>query len=368
MTLGIGLWAERIDCFSGTYAEARRRFLDVADSVGARVESITHPTARGLQNEDLAVDTAFLGPARSSRALVVLSGTHGVEGHCGSAVQIDFMRSAAGRPSEQVLLVFVHALNPYGFSYSSRTDENNVDVNRNFVDHRGPYARNSDYAELHQLLLPDRWVGMERERADHELRTRVASAGAKKIQAALQGGQWERSDGLFYGGHAPSWSNRVLRGLLAEHLRGRHHVGVIDVHTGLGTYACAERIFRGRHGEEGLARARAWYGNAVTTASDEDSSSQPISGNIAVAFDQGLPECQLTAITLELGTRPLAQVLHALRGDVWLKTHACDEATATEIRAATRNAFFCQETDWRTSVLEAGTKTIELAMAGLLIS
>ena len=73
----------------------------------------------------------------TTSALVVSSGLHGVEGFFGSAVQIAWLEGHAGRlagdASRPPALVFVHAINPHGFAWRRRWNENNVDLNRNFL-------------------------------------------------------------------------------------------------------------------------------------------------------------------------------------------------------------------------------------------
>ncbi|MCP4200482.1 MAG: DUF2817 domain-containing protein, partial [bacterium] len=51
-------------------------------------------------------------------------------------------------------VVIVHALNPYGFAHLRRADEDNVDLNRNFVDHSKPYSENSNYDALANAIAP----------------------------------------------------------------------------------------------------------------------------------------------------------------------------------------------------------------------
>ena len=63
-------------------------------------------------------------------------------------------------PAEQqrdVALVFIHAVNPYGFSQLRRVNEDNVDLNRNFRDFSHPPARNAAYAEVHAMMVPAEW-------------------------------------------------------------------------------------------------------------------------------------------------------------------------------------------------------------------
>ena len=56
-----------------------------------------------------------------------------------------------------VAVLYIHALNPYGFSHVRRVTNENVDLNRNFQDFSQPLPQNPAYAELHGLLQPPNW-------------------------------------------------------------------------------------------------------------------------------------------------------------------------------------------------------------------
>jgi len=47
-----------------------------------------------------------------------------------------------------------HLSASYGFSRSQRTNEDNVDLNRNFVDFSMPLPKNPGYQRFHGLLVP----------------------------------------------------------------------------------------------------------------------------------------------------------------------------------------------------------------------
>lgn len=120
--------------FEPDYVSARAAFQSAASAAGASLETLPHPLT-GLQGEDLSVDTAWLGPRGARRVLLSISGTHGVEGLHGSGCQVAFLRHITGSslPPDTSLLL-VHALNPFGFSWLRRVNEDNIDVNRNYVD------------------------------------------------------------------------------------------------------------------------------------------------------------------------------------------------------------------------------------------
>ena len=50
--------------------------------------------------------------------------------------------------------LLIHALNPHGFAWLRRGNEDNIDLNRNGLDFRGPLPENPAYDALHDALLP----------------------------------------------------------------------------------------------------------------------------------------------------------------------------------------------------------------------
>jgi hypothetical protein len=60
--------------------------------------------------------------------------------------------------AQGVAVLYIHALNPYGFSHIRRVTQENVDLNRNFHDFLSkPLPVNAAYRELQPLLLPAQW-------------------------------------------------------------------------------------------------------------------------------------------------------------------------------------------------------------------
>src|SRR5213592_2819131 len=81
---------------------------------------------------EISIDTAWFGTANPHRVLLHSSGLHGVEGFAGSAIQLQLLNSLPSLPQDAALIV-VHVLNPYGMAWLRRFNENNVDLNRNFL-------------------------------------------------------------------------------------------------------------------------------------------------------------------------------------------------------------------------------------------
>jgi hypothetical protein len=148
-----------VEAFSASYREARVKFLEGAATAGLQIESHPHPL-KGRDGEDLAMDVARSGPADAQNLLIVSSACHGVEGYCGSGVQVFATHDAdwlAHARSRNVAVLYIHALNPYGFSHIRRATHENVDLNRNFQDFSKPLPVNEPYREIADLLIPSTW-------------------------------------------------------------------------------------------------------------------------------------------------------------------------------------------------------------------
>ncbi len=354
--------------FSPTYADARARLLSAARAHGLRVLSFTHPTRTGPDGEALVTDVVNVSQPGAERALVLVCGTHGVEGFAGSAIQLDRLERLLRLTGDGTSVVLVHALNPYGFAYLRRVNEDNIDLNRNFIDHASPPHR-PDYELVHSALVPVDWQGAAREAADAALAALVGQRGQRFVQAAITGGQWRHPDGLFYGGQAPAWSNRIWRRIVAGLLHGHRHIAYIDIHTGLGEWGRGEPIFRGGRDRAALDRARLWYGGDLTRSEDGTSSSTPIAGNTASVLADLPGDSLVTAITLELGTRPGLFVLSALRADNWRGIHGeADGPASAEITDQMIEAFCPRDEKWQAAVLAEGEVFVERAIEGVLRS
>src|SRR5215470_2895317 len=193
--------------FAPSYRIAREKFLAAAAARGADCLSFEHPEP-GLEGEMLATDVALIGDPAARRVLVMTSATHGAEGFCGSGVACGLMASGQLDPLPRDLrLVLIHAVNPYGFSWLQRETEDNVDLNRNFVDFAAALPANPGYARLHEVVAPRHWTPATVEARRAAFDRFAATAGRAALQEAITGGQYSHADGLFFGGKRATWSN-----------------------------------------------------------------------------------------------------------------------------------------------------------------
>ncbi len=380
-----------LSLFAPDYAGARARLLAAAAEAGAAVDSHLHPLA-GPQGEPLATDLVWVGPRDATRVLVTQSGLHGVEGFAGSAAQCDFLRHcpAASLPAG-VAVLHIHAINPWGFAWLRRTNEEGVDLNRNFVDFAAPLPRNADYDALAEALLPrlpsddlsrdpaSDFI-QDRARADLHLAAWRREHGAAAFEQAVTSGQYRHPGGLFYGGAKPSWSRQLLQNMLVQyalhdvqqqhnsHHRNRQKIAVVDLHTGLGPFGYGELICDHPPNSAGVRWARRCYGASVTEPLLGTSSSGEKTGLVDFLWHRELGD-RVCFVTLEFGTFPLSQMFPVLRDDHLLhgRGTAADwsDPDTQRIKTALRDHFYPAVPAWQQLVLFRARQVFLQAISGL---
>jgi Protein of unknown function (DUF2817) len=349
---------------TATYEESRSRFLAAAADAGASVTSFEHP-AHGLAGEGLAIDVASIGPEDGEAVLLVVSGTHGVEGFTGSALQHHWLAGHAGDQPDDVRVVLLHAFNPYGFSWVRRVNEDNVDLNRNFIDWSQPPPANEDYGGIAHLLVPDEWDDDTQQSTTMALLAYAEEVGFERLQEVVSGGQYTHPTGVFYGGAEPVWSHRWLDEHIDQLVGAAKSLAVVDLHTGLGPWGHGELISHEGRGAAGYERGTSWWGD-VRSMLDGESVSASVSGDWLGALDRLVPRAEVTAVALEFGTVDTVSVMQALRADAVL--HASGDplgAGSDDVRAQVRAAFADDDSAWFDAVAARFDDVIAAALVNL---
>ncbi len=353
--------------FSSDYLVARDRFRAAAIGLGCELEA--HSIGeRGPDGDELCIDVATYCGGSDARTLLVSSGLHGVEGFFGSALQLGLLeewQNASRRPP--LRCVFVHALNPYGFAWRRRVNEENVDLNRNLLLNGEAFAGTPEgYFRLDPLLnprsSPARW-----EAVGVRLLWAAARHGLAAVQHAIAAGQYDFPQGLFYGGREPSRTSRILEANFARWLGRAERVFHLDLHTGLGAWASCKLLLDQRLS----AAQRLW----LTRHFGAESVETPETRKVAYAtrgnfLRWGLAHAgarDYLAAVAEFGTYEAPRVLAALRaenrGHHWLSP---GEPAFKAAKEALAEVFCPRSHAWRMRVLEGGQRLIAQATEGLL--
>lgn len=356
--------APSVDCFPANYASARDAWLDAVARLMLPAEKQTY-RLDGLSPEGAALttDTAWIGPLNAPCVLVVIGGTHGIEGYAGSAVLCDLLRQLGDSLPAGLALLCIHALNPWGYAWHRRCDAEGIDLNRNFIDFSQPAPDNPGYRELRDALFD-----ANASRRQQALDAYREAHGQRAFEIAISGGQYCDPDGPFYGGVKAAHGRLSIETLIERYALGERRLGVIDVHTGLGPWAYGEIICDHEPESAGAATARAWYGEECTLPALGTSSSVPKLGLLDYAW-HAIMQGNSCYITLEFGTLPTAGLFDVLLRDH--RFHAEHGARAFShpdyaALVADMQAHFCpQDERWREAVLVRARAVIERALAGL---
>lgn len=340
-----------------SYSAQRERFLVAARAAGASLSEYRHPL-RGPFDEELFTDVAVIGDPSAPRVLVALSGTHGVEGFYGSNCQTSWLQELAGRElTRGVAVVMIHLINPWGTAWMRRVNEDNIDLNRNYLDFAQPVPVNRGYEALHEIYACPQLRGSKRERADALLTERLRAEGWSALMSIVEAGQYAHPDGLFYGGQAPSWSNQTLHRIMQQHLSQAHTVMCFDLHTGAGDYGHPMLLAIAQAAYPALDDAQAVYGpwlHTLLTGSDNQSDTGvavTATGYTSQALLNALPDQHLMQFVIECGTYPGEKIHRHLRDDHWLHLHGdpCDRV-GRQIKLDLLEQFFPADNDWQTLV------------------
>jgi hypothetical protein len=319
--------------FSNDYFLARERFLKEAADASLITETFQHPVQsdpRGL----IATDVVRLGPLRANRVLFVLSGVHGTELTAGSGLQVGLIEKYADSLPPDTATVFVHAVNAVGSARCRRTDEGNVDPNRNVRDFSKPLPHNDAYAELHAAICPVNWSGPGRDQAEAEIATWVQANGQDGLTKNVLRGQYEFQDGLFYGGNKRIWCVENLISIIQQQTGDAEYVAVLDLHTGLGPKGHGEPMRMHEIARDGAD----W---------------ELIGGLVVDLIDDVVSPAKGLKVLLEFGTVDFDSILEAQRADNWLMRQGDpDTEQGRQIKNDIKNALFIDEPDWCQSIYD----------------
>jgi hypothetical protein len=350
------------DHFPHDYREARHAFIQACEAADLGVTSRLNGGVKGADDKPLFLDTTIIGARDAKKALLLISATHGVEGYFGSAVQTGLLREGITAPKGSKI-VMLHALNPFGFSWDRRVNEDNADINRNFADFKNP-PKNPAYDELADAIILPGITPEDMKRANAKLRTYSNRHGAFALQTAITAGQYNRPDGVYFGGAQESWSAKALKDVFREELKDVKKLTVIDFHTGLGASGAAELIVEDLPGSAAYKRAKAMWGKRVLSSEGGESLSPPLYGTVDQAVAQWAKgNFELTFAALEVGTTPPRTVLTALRRDNWISLHAKPNDPAWSlVKRELRDAFYPDTPEWKRMVWAHAMTAVKAAL------
>lgn len=232
--------------FKTTYEEVRESIVNRAETLRQSGATVHHTSYAVNVDEGLYIDNLFI-PANTNACdnlIIITTGVHGIEGYIGSVMLDVFFEEIFPTLNKDTTGVLVVAnVNPYGMKNYRRYNENNVDLNRNFILDWDSFDLDSNkkYTQVQSFLEPDGKMG---NALWHEagfylsLGKEAITSGADTISDALLTGQYRSPNGVYYGGNGDEYSTGYLKMVLEDCLDGQYgaykNLIHIDVHSGYG--------------------------------------------------------------------------------------------------------------------------------------
>jgi len=381
--------------FCETYEAARTRFRCVSNRSGAKYEEL--PVTSNLTTAVALLE----GDER--KLLIHVSGTHGVDGHAGSAIQLAFLEEVVTRggwPDTSPTIVFVHLLNPFGFKHGRFCNENNVDLNRNNLSEEDldeallrsvgktmsedtkfhdAQKDKQEYDSLDSFLNPSKPVVASRF-AEACFWARfifhiVKAMGSAVLRKVMIQGQHHNSKGLFFSGREMEVSHaNLVEYFSRKQFKRVKRVAVIDVATGLGDdpgmdtlvvnglgqYSILKRLFRETHHDrqlEAYQDPKSKAGGGVY---------RNVLPGTTCHHSRLFPKAEALELTQSFATIAPELILRALREENAAYQGKTDMQSWAAAAAQCRAAFYLRTRSWKNRVLHQGRVAIDRVTACLM--
>lgn len=340
--------------YFNTYEENKKAFIEKAGS------HITQ--AWPLKNDPhLTTDLAKYS-YNSDQLLVITSGLHGIEGYVGSALQRWIIDQIENKKWLKQDILLIHSLNPWGMKNKRRTDENNIDLNRNFSVENGLYTqKNEDYAKINSFLNPESKLNVG---FFHNFQFILNSIqlilkySMETLRHAVLSGQYAEPQGLYYGGNQRTELQNHIDELIDHNLKPYKKITWINLHTGYGERAKLHLLANSPDDESSKTLSQLFPKNKIDFGSDK--SFYKTRGDLETYLNaKSTPQQKIQAIVFEYGTLDSQKTLGSIES---LRRMVMEnqgfqhgyESRDDKIKSDQlfQDMFFPQEEDWKVSVLK----------------
>lgn len=226
------------------YEPARNAFLALTDQIKQKSDQVSDQNLNiQLTSHEITtglfMDILDIRPDKAKKLLCLTSGLHGIEGYAGNYVLQEFVDQFLPKLNlENTHVILVHAINPYGMKYKRKSNENSVDLNRNFNASFDTLPPNEGFKTNTPFFLPRKLKNNYLiENILFYIRTAKLyfTIPNEQFREAALLGQYEFPNGFYYGGSHMEKSTEILNQLYQNLISIPYSTRLfIDLHTGYG--------------------------------------------------------------------------------------------------------------------------------------
>ncbi len=222
--------------FKNEYNDAREKFYELFQVLKKKYncEMTSYKVI-----DDYYIDQIEIIPTQKEKLLCITTGLHGIEGYVGNYILQHFVYQQLKLiNTDNTGVILVHGINPYGMANKRKVNENNVDLNRNFLDFNETIEPNESYIKNAAYYLPSKlpshkWVA----NTQFLFKTAKLFLNTKKdkIEEGTLRGQYRYKEGFYYGGKQQEKSTTYVLDLFERIFDEAYKTIIeIDIHTGYG--------------------------------------------------------------------------------------------------------------------------------------
>ena len=214
---------------------------------------------------------------------------------------------------EDYCIIFVHIINPFGMAWHRRVNENNVDMNRNFIKtHSG---EPDGYKKIDKFLNPNT-IPKKFELSFYIDGIKlILKYGFTNFKQWFAQGQYTRPSSLQYGGDKLQKGPKLLIDWLRNNLTETQMIFGIDLHTGLGKSGYDTILISDQIGEADYELLQNLYGSHVAPLDPNKGVGYHVTGDIHSGISAEFPSIKWLTITQEFGTYGPVTVFKNLRAE-----------------------------------------------------
>jgi hypothetical protein len=220
-------------CFD--YDKCRDIFLDFENDLKEYYSSVQKRS--NTVQDACFIDSFLCENKNNNKILMITTGEHGIEGYAGNVFLQMFIKEYLPILKHNgISVILIHAINPWGMKHKRSVNENNVDLNRNFVWERHNLG-NRSFMQMKRYFTkrkPVRKSDLNLTKSFLELIPYMTKLGKKGIKEALAKGQFVEEKSVYYGGEKDEKSTEYMKEIYDEVYNNYEFVLHLDIHTGAG--------------------------------------------------------------------------------------------------------------------------------------
>jgi len=357
--------------YSYDYAHCREIFFSfkkILKSYYLDVEKDTYPI-----QEECSVSSFMCENPNAKKLLLITTGEHGIEGYAGNVfLQLFVHEFLSNIKHDEVSLLLVHAINPWGMKHKRRVNKDNIDLNRNFLDFSSPDIdlRNESFEKMRKYFTNPKPVG----KVDLnfflnivKLIPYIITLRSNGIKEALTKGQYTCERCVYYGGKQEVCCTQYMKALYRHVYSTYDFVLHLDIHTGAGPknrMVIVNSIFDEQESREREVE----FGYSPITKADRESFYEINGDMIDYIYKQYGGKSKFYTTCFEYGTlgddligQLKSLIIVSLENRAW-HYGTKNENVKAKIDELFRAMFFPDDTQWQTSF----EKDTRAALSGIL--